>query len=170
MTLHRPLALVLLCTLAWPAMAQWQWLDKDGRKVFSDRPPPSDVPVRNILRQPAGAPAAAVATTPAPAAAPANAAGQAAGALPKPTGRDPELEARKREADAAEAAKRKAEEERAARARADNCQRARQAQATLDSGIRIAQVNAQGERVFMDEAARAAETQRNQAVMASDCR
>ncbi|MES2052695.1 MAG: DUF4124 domain-containing protein, partial [Pseudomonadota bacterium] len=25
------------------ALAQWQWLDKDGRKVFSDRSPPAEV-------------------------------------------------------------------------------------------------------------------------------
>jgi hypothetical protein len=42
-----------LCCLAWAvAQAQWQWVDKDGRKVFSDRAPPPDIPARNILRQP----------------------------------------------------------------------------------------------------------------------
>ena len=41
---HKLLLLALACTWATGAFAQWQWLDKDGRKVFSDRPPPSEVP------------------------------------------------------------------------------------------------------------------------------
>lgn len=169
MNAHRTLALALLCCTAFSAQAQWQWLDKDGRKVFSDRPPPLDVPARSILKQPgqSAAPAAPVGALPS---APAKAADAAPAALARPSGKDSELEARKREADAAEAAKRKSDEERVARAKADNCQRARQAQATLDSGIRIAQVNAQGERIIMDDTARATEAQRNQAVMATDCR
>jgi hypothetical protein len=28
-------------SFAIPALAQWQWIDKDGRKVYSDRSPPS---------------------------------------------------------------------------------------------------------------------------------
>ena len=32
--------------------AQWLWLDKDGKKVFSDRPPPSDIASNRILKQP----------------------------------------------------------------------------------------------------------------------
>jgi len=36
------------------ALAQWQWIDKDGRKVYSDRSPPSDIPEKNILKAPRG--------------------------------------------------------------------------------------------------------------------
>ena len=55
--------------LALPAagFAQWQWIDKDGRKVFSDRPPPADVPDKNILSQP-GAKSRAAVTVETPAA------------------------------------------------------------------------------------------------------
>ena len=47
----RPLSLLLSAALllaGTPAFAQWMWLDKDGRKVFSDRAPPPE------FRQPDG--------------------------------------------------------------------------------------------------------------------
>jgi hypothetical protein len=167
----RPTALIatLLLAASLPVAAQWQWIDGGGRRVFSDQPPPPEVPQKNILRQP-GRPvpppepdAAAPAAGPAPAPAPASAASAR-------TGRDPELEKRRQQADAAEAEKKKAEDERIARLRAESCTRARQARATLDSGIRLAQVNAKGEREILDDAARAAESRRLDEIIASDCR
>ncbi len=141
------------------ASAQWQWVDKDGRKVFSDRPPPQDVPEKNILKQPHTLGRAA------PAAAPASAA-----AAPQISGKDKQLEDNKAKADAAEAAKKKAEEDRMARARADNCARAKRAKAALAPGQLVGHVNAQGERGYMDDATRAAELRRADEVIASDCR
>lgn len=161
--LQRPLLAVLLLVTSSLAMAQWQWIDSTGRKVFSDTPPPAGTPEKNILKQPgvrAAAPApAATESAAAPAAAPA----------PKPAGKDDELEARKRQAEAAEEAKRKAEEERVAKQRADNCERAKRAKATLDSGVRIATTNAQGEREIMDDAARGAETRRINQIIQQEC-
>jgi len=52
MKMHRFLLAAAACCFCLSATAQWQWLDKDGRKVFSDRPPPADVPDKNILAQP----------------------------------------------------------------------------------------------------------------------
>jgi hypothetical protein len=141
-------------------MAQWQWIDKDGHKVFSDRAPPPDIPAKNILMQPAAG--TLPATPPAVAA-------NAPALAPKITGKDKELDEKKKQADEAAAAKKKAEEEKVARAKADNCARARQEKTTLDSGVRIATTNAAGEREFMDDAARAAETQRVQAIIESSC-
>jgi hypothetical protein len=175
------------------AQAQWQWLDKGGRKVYSDRPPPADVMEKNILKRPGGqaaaasavaaAQAAAAAATTAPdaaagipqavaPAAPATAASGAASAvgnLPKLSSVDKELEAKKKKATDAEAAKRKLEEERVSKGKADNCALAKQAKATLDSGMRIASTNAKGEREVMDDAGRAAEVKRVQGVVKSDC-
>jgi hypothetical protein len=54
--------------------------------------------------------------------------------------------------------------------RADNCQRARQQLATLDSGQRIARIGADGERQILDDTQRAAETQRAREAIASQCR
>ena len=166
------LLLLALASAVAPAFAQYAWTDHNGRKVFSDRPPPMDVPERSILRQP-GAPARpgapALSSMPvapvAPVASPVTA--PVRPSLPR---RDGELEDRLKQAEAADAARKNIEEEKLAMARADNCQRARQAAAAFDSGVRMAQVNAQGERSFMDDATRAAEVQRAQSVMASDCR
>ncbi|CAN5382463.1 hypothetical protein BH10PSE16_BH10PSE16_41990 [soil metagenome] len=157
--------------LALPAMAQWQWIDKDGHKVFSDRAPPADIPQKNILKQPASkipppAPGTDIgmAAPAAMASAPANKA-----SAPKLSGKDAELEARKKQADELEAAKKLAEEEKLAKSRADNCERVKKGQATLNSGIRISVTNAKGEREIMDDAARAAENKRLQAIAESDC-
>jgi type IV secretory pathway VirB10-like protein len=172
------LAALAACTL--PAAAQWQWVDATGRKVFSDRAPPPDIPAKNILRQPGGgAPAAAPSAAPAAAATPAQpAADGAAPAAPaaapaakddKTAGTDKALEEQKRKAEAQEAAKAKAEKDRVARQRQENCARARQAKTSLSSGGLLAYTNAQGERGFMDEATRDAELKRADGIIASDC-
>ena len=70
---------------------------------------------------------------------------------------------------AAEQAKKKAELDKIAKIRADNCDRAKRAKATLDSGIRIATTNAKGEREVMDDKARADEGKRLDEVIRSDC-
>ncbi|MEY4980398.1 MAG: hypothetical protein RLZZ352_2668 [Pseudomonadota bacterium] len=155
---------LLTCT---SAAAQWQWVDDTGRKVFSDTPPPLSVPDKNILKWPPGQASkqAPAADTPvanaAPAAKPVTA--------PPPTGTDSQLEARKKEAEAAELAKKKADDAKRAQVRSENCERARRAKATLSSGMRMATVNAQGEREIMDDKARAAEEKRLDGIMRSDC-
>ena len=168
--------LLLLCVAMGagvPAMAQWQWVDKDGRKVFSDRPPPMEVPQKNILKQPGFGKAASQSVPPSDpsvtaAAAPA---GGAAGAVatPQVPGKDKKLEEAKAKADADEAAKKKAEADRIAKVKADNCARARKAKASLTSGGLIGTVNDKGERGFMDDATREAETKRADDVISSDC-
>ena len=157
---HRILLAVAACCLSLSAAAQWQWTDKDGRKVFSDQPPPVDIPDKNILKRP-GAQAPSMAPAPSPAAPAANA--------PRLSGKDKELEEKKAQADAEEAAKKKVEEERQAKVRSENCARARQNKAVYDSGRIMTHTNANGERVFMDEATKAAETRRTNEVIASDC-
>jgi hypothetical protein len=162
--------LALVCCSPLLASAQWQWLDKDGRKVFSDQPPPADVPANRILRQPGGK-AVAPPAEQVPAATPAVPPVAAASAnMPKVTGKDPELERKKKLAEAAEAEKRKVEEERFQVARADNCKRATSSKAALDAGGRIARTNEKGEREILDDAQRAAETRRVEAIMARDCK
>ena len=83
---------------------------------------------------------------------------------------DPELEARKRRADEEQAAQKKAEEARQASQRIENCNRAREALRQLESGMRIARVNDKGEREFLDDQARSAETTRARQAAASECR
>ena len=152
------------------ASAQWQWIDKDGHKVFSDRAPPADIVDKNILKRPAGRSVPvnttdAAESTEAPVAAPAVPANSV-----KAGGVDKELEAKKKQAADAEAAKRKAEEERVTKAKIENCARAKQAKASFDSGVRISRTNAAGEREFLDDDTRAAEQKRIQGIIASDCK
>lgn len=169
------LVLALVCAVPTVASAQWQWIDSAGKRVFSDQSPPPEIPEKNILRRPGGGgprvtfsqgspspePAATSAAAPAPAIA-------ASGA--RPSGVDKELEEKTKKAEEAEKAKRAAELQKVAQAKAENCNRARQSKATFDSGIRVARLNAQGEREIIDDKARAEEQQRLQAVIASDCK
>lgn len=163
----RLILLALACSAPLLAAAQWQWLDKDGRKVFSDRAPPPDVPANRIQKQPGvrGMPttstidaAPVAANTPA-----------AADAAAKPSGKDKELEAKRKQAEMADADKKRAEEAKLAEARVENCARAKQAQADLNSGIRMKRTNAKGEPEVMDDAARAAELRNVEAVIVRDC-
>ncbi|MBU4423378.1 MAG: DUF4124 domain-containing protein [Gammaproteobacteria bacterium] len=170
MKIYKLVLLAFACAWSMGASAQWQWIDKDGRKVFSDRAPPLDIPDKSILKQPGGNPGARADQKPVLATAAAAEAAAAASTpkVPAP-GKDKELEEKKAQAEAAEAAKKKAEEEKLAKAKADNCARARQAKATFESGRLITHTNAQGERVFLDEATRKAESKRIDGIMASDC-
>jgi len=168
-----------VCLCCATAQAQWQWLDKGGHKVFSDRAPPPDVPAKNILKQP-GAPRGAMAPVVAASDAAASGASAAAGAraevgqdlaVPKLSGVDKELAERKKQTEAAAAAKVRAEDERAQKVKADNCEGARANKALMESGVRVSlTTNAKGEREMLDDAGRAAELKRIQAVMETNCK
>jgi len=168
-TMHL-LLMAALAGLCATASAQWQWIDKDGHKVFSDRAPPTEIPDKNILKRPGNrAPAAPSSDTTEAADTPA--ATQALPVPPKPAGGlDKELEAKKKQAEEAEAAKRKAAEQEVTKAKIENCARAKQAKVTFESGVRIGRTNASGEREIMDDAARAEELKRIQGIIAKDCR
>lgn len=153
------------CWFSVNALAQWQWLDKDGRKVFSDRPPPADIPDARILQQPQLRQAA-----PKPIAPESDDSASAAPAAAKAPAKDKELQEKKAKQDAEQAAKAKAEEARQAEVRADNCTRARNAKTTYESGRRIAQTNAKGEKVIVDDTMRQAEIQRLDGIIGNNCR
>ena len=159
------LSLVLLATSLAPhdAQAQWTWRDKSGHVNASDRPPPREVPDKDILSRPT--PDARRTTAPAPAAPAAPSAAASA-----PSAMDKEVQARKRATEQEQAAKAKAEEERTAALRAENCRSARSHLASLESGQRIARTNDKGEREILDDAGRATELRRAREVIASDCR
>jgi hypothetical protein len=161
--------LALVCFVPLAASAQWMWVDKGGRKVFSDQPPPADVAPERILKQPGprnGMVLAPVATpTTAAAAAPADAAAN----LPKPTGKDKVLDEKKKQMEAADADKKKAEEARVAALRVENCSRAKASKATYESGVRLTRVN-KGEHEYLDDNQRAAEIKVLNDVIARDCR
>ena len=166
----KTVALVLVgSSFVMTASAQWLWIGKDGHKVFSDRSPPGDVLDKDIIKRPNGtlrpANQPVIEVPQGRASAPVLKA-----SAPRLSGKDAELEARKKKAEDEEASKRKAEEEKAAKTKADNCDRAKTSLATLQSGVRIASVNANGEREIMDDDKRDAESKRAQSLIDSSCK
>ena len=163
MTISSRLINLVLVTAAMmavtlPAAAQWQWIDKDGRKVFSDRPPPADTREKDISKRPLD-----------PSAMPLSASNQvitavapraSAASAPQLAAKDSELELRKKQAEKEDGLKKKAEDDKQAKTKQDNCDRAKVALVTLQSGVRVVTINATGEREVMDDAKRAGETRR----------
>ena len=140
--------------------AHWLWLDEAGRRVYSDQPPAPSVPAARVLRQP-GRPApsawSASSPTPSPVTAPAPpqaAAPRSAPSASTPTADDEAVRALK---------------EQNARLRDAHCARLRATWASLASGQRLARILPNGEREVLDDAGRAAERQRLQEALASDC-
>ncbi len=153
------------------ATAQYVWLDQSGRKVFSDQPPPLNIPIKRVLQEPGKSTVSlstsessqkiseegndkskAVATTTSPNAS-----------------KDKDLEAAKKKIEEDLAIKKKIELEAANKIKIENCVRAKQAKATLDSGIRLSHTNAKGERGFMDEKTRVVESKRLEGIITTDC-
>lgn len=166
----RALLFALAMATSLTAAAQYQWIDKNGSRVYSDVAPPADIPAKNILKQPRGSSLSAPVTEAPAQAAPAAAAASAPASGPATAGVDKALEEKKKQAEAAEAAKKKAEEQKLAQARAENCKRAREGKATLDSGVRMARTNDKGEREVLDDTQRAAELKRINGIIQSDCK
>jgi uncharacterized protein DUF4124 len=165
-----PFVACLLALAAAGAHAQtlWKWRDAAGQLHISDTAPPVGTPSKNIISAPPGGVVVPSALTAAP---PASAARSDAGAAA--SGAETALDKKKKAADKEradkEATDRAALEAKNNAIRADNCSRARSALTGIQSGQRIARVNANGEREFLDDAARADELKRTQDAIASNC-
>ncbi|HEV7817028.1 MAG TPA: DUF4124 domain-containing protein [Janthinobacterium sp.] len=135
------------------AHAQYVWTDDKGLKVFSDRPPPPSVPLKNILKAPGldklQAQAADGGTDSAPAP------GGAADKQP-PSVAEQEAAYRKRKADEAAKDQKAAAEAKRKSDIASNCENMRKDQAMLQSGTRIGTITDSGERAYMNDEERAA--------------
>jgi len=146
--------LLALAAAGADAQTFWKWRDASGQLHIGDTPPPPGTPAKNILSGvlPAPAPVASAASVPAG---------------------DSALERKKKAADKEKAdqlaADRAAADAKIAAARKDNCTRAQAALAPLKDGQRVARVNDKGEREVLDDAGRAAEIQRVQDAIASNC-
>jgi hypothetical protein len=171
---HLLAAAWVTCALA--AMAQsngtsWQWRGADGSINVSDRPPPREVPDKDILKRPG--PDAARKPAQAAAAQGGVVPGAAAASAPTtapPTALEREVQARKRAAEQDKQNKAKAEDDKLAAQRASNCRAAKSQVASLESGMRIARTNEKGEREILDDQARSNELRRAREVLSSDCR
>ncbi len=152
--------------LAGNAWGQWGWTNAAGKKEFSDRPPPPSVPESKIFKRPSGAALAPVPSQPADV-------GASATENSKPPQKTSDLDQKVAEQEAEEKAKRDAEKadllKKRKKERAENCERAKSAKATIESGVRLGRVNANGEREILDEAARAKEMERANQIMKSQC-
>ncbi len=159
------------CALSAMAAAPgWIWLDERGQKVFSDMPPPANVPKQKILRQPETTLPSSTPVDAAPSAPAASASSAKPADAPAAAGGATALSDEQRKAQVQDEAKRQATERRNAEIRAENCSRAKTSLATLDGGGRLATVNEQGQRVIMDTAMRNAERAKLDRIIADNCR
>ena len=145
--MDRLIVLMAAAALAASAAAQqYKWIDKDGKVEYGDTPPPGAKATR--LKPPAAAP-----KPPAP----------AKDAL------SPEAAFQKRQMERREQEEKAAKERETAEARRLNCAQAQASLRQLQSGQRIASVNAAGERIFLDDQQRAREIERAQQAVSGWC-
>lgn len=187
--LRRAVAVALLLA-AGLAQAQFVWVDPKGVRHYSDQPPPPGTPPARILKAPGmpaisvqpATPAAAARTAPpvptnpagaATASTPADPAAAAAGAKPgakaPQTLAEKDADFRKRLKENQEAELKAQEQARIAAQKTEHCGEVRRARQMLDSGIRIADVGADGQKRYLNDAERAQRSARANA-MAAECR
>lgn len=157
----RPAVFLLALVASFPIAAQiYSWKDKDGRTHYSDVPPPTgEIKTLRGAQAPARAPS------------PDQAGDEADGAAGQDAEQaaDPETAFRQRRAAEAEAAAKAAQGQANETERQRFCADARGQLAALNSGQRIARMNTAGEREFLDDDARAAESSRLQQQIDTNC-
>ncbi len=169
-------AIVLAGFTSTPSEAQWAWKDGNGRTVYSDRPPPSDIKSANIVRQPITQPLA----RPSPEIAPLDDAGKPSESKNPDTKNAPasnapktvaerEMDFRKRQQERADGEKKAAEEQTKSATKTAECDRARGYMKSLDDGVRITRTDASGNREFLNDEQRAAEADRTRKIIQSAC-
>jgi len=166
----RSIAAAMLLLAATAAQAQYAWIGPNGTRQYSDKPPPPETPASKILKSPGRMNTLSEAPSPAPAegaAAPIGAKAEAPKGPPSVADREAAYKERqKTEAEAQQKAQQEAQQQ---QQKAAACASAREAQAQLASGMRMAKVDENGQRGYMNDAERAARTQRvNQAL--ENCR
>ena len=156
------LGLVLAIGLPGTALSQaYKWRDEKGGMVFSDQPPPSNIPRANILQAPkltpsvaakSGAPATGGASATAPAGKPA----PKPAAAPKSTA-EQEADYKKRQLEAQKKAKEDGDKSAQEQQRVAACASLQQALKGLEGGQRVSRVDEKGERYFINDDQRAAD-------------
>ena len=130
----------------------YQWRDSNGRLVISDRPPPASV---RDARPVNAAPPAASSTT--------------ESAAPRTTA-EQNMEFRKRQQEARERSDKEAKEAAATAQKRENCERARNQLATLESGNhRLVVPDGKGGEVFVEGDVKEAEMERTRKIIAESC-
>ena len=143
--------IVLLAALVFTgagAAQQYKWVDADGRIRYGDTPPPGVK--ATPLKPPPAAP-------------------QPPAAASKDKALTPEAAFQKRQREREEEVEKATKERAAADAKRQNCEQARVNLRQLQSGQRIATMNAAGERAFLDDGQRARDTERAQKAVSEWC-
>jgi Domain of unknown function (DUF4124) len=148
---------VMLAFAAGASAQMYRWVDKDGRVHYTSQPPPAGTQSRTLETPPP------VSSSPARDSEGKEVGGKEPEAKDAPKGPltpvQQEQEFRKRQLEAQKAREKDAQASRDAEAKQQNCARARETLATFESGQRISRSNAQGERYYLDDAARERETE-----------
>jgi hypothetical protein len=147
--------------VAAAAHAQYIWLDEHGVKQFSDQPPPSNVPKKSILKEPART-ARSMSETEAD-----DSGGDEAEKAPK-TIEDKNADYIKRQIAKAEKDKKDAAQAKQEAEKTKNCARTREYQHALTSGEKVSSTDENGERVFMSDEQRAQDMEENRQIL-QDC-
>jgi len=144
--------IVLLATIAAIALSAhaqiYQWKDKDGKTVISDKPPVGAVQAQKKY-------GAGATSTSAPA---------------QKSLAEREMDFRKRQKESQELADKTRKEEASAADKQENCNKARRQLQLLESGERVALRDEKGERYFMDDAQRSQETAKARTFIESNCK
>jgi hypothetical protein len=152
--MKRALISLLLMMFATAAAAQlYKWVDKDGKVRYGDTPPPGVK--ATPLKGPSGPAAAPSAAT--------------KGEKDKGEKLSPEAAFRKRQEDAAKEREKQAKSQQEATAKQENCARAQEALRSLESGQRLARIDAKGERYYLEDADVARETAKARQAMQQAC-
>lgn len=159
--MNKTFAFLAALAFATPVWAQqYKWVE-NGRTRYGDVPPPG------VKATPLRGSSALVAPAPAPAA---KGAKDAKAASKGPlTPAEQEAEFRKRQIEAQKAHDKSAKEAEEARAKQENCVNAQAQLRLLESGERIAKTDAKGERYFVDDEQRQAETVRARKLVSDWC-
>ncbi|AWL07287.1 DUF4124 domain-containing protein [Massilia oculi] len=141
----------LLLFAATAAHAQYVWIGPNGTRQYSDRPPPPGTPASKILKSP-GRPALEPSTSPEPP-------DKSKDAVAPPTLAEQEAAFRQRSKARAEQEQKGQEEAGRRRRLAEHCAAARETQANLASGIRVARIGPDGEKTYMSDEEKAARSE-----------
>jgi len=154
------------------AQAQWMWVNEKGVKQLSDQPPPPGTPANKILKAPRGTgmPDLRKEAAAAPAEGEEAPADEAKAPKPPPTLAERNADFNKRQKEAAEKATKAAEESKRETERKKYCSEAKKNQSLLESGARISDTDAKGERTFMTDEARAKQIKEQRDSIASNCK
>ena len=149
--------LMLASTTAFAALSKW--VDADGKVHYSDQPPPANVKAKTLRVTPE-------------AAAPVSASGVAAASAPVAPKTIAEREAELRKAQQAkkEAADMAAQKQAEAAAIKENCIAARKNLSILQEGMRMVEIDAKGERSYLDDEQRRQRIEKAQQEIKAYCK